>query len=162
LNGLQQRVKICAGDVREIAAFQAAQSADLVLSNPPFRPASSGRLAEGDERAAARHEWAGGLEDFLRAAAYLLKNGGRFCIVYLAERLTELLALMQQFKIEPKRLRMVHSRAGQGAKLVLVEGRRAARPGGLQVEPPLYVYEGEEYSSELKEIYTRFGFVEER
>lgn len=149
-------------DLRQVRESFAPQQYEAVLSNPPFREPHRGRIAPDEERAAARHELAGGLEDFVSAAAYLLKNGGRFCLVHLPERLVELLALMRQFKIEPKRLRMVHSRGEEDAKLVLVEGRRAARPGGLKVEAPLYVYQGEGYSQELKDLYARFGLAEER
>jgi tRNA1Val (adenine37-N6)-methyltransferase len=70
-------------------------------------------------------------------------------LVHLAERLTDLLSVMRHVKIEPKRLRLVHSRIGEVARLVLVEGVRAGRPG-MQVEPPLYVYgDGDTYSEEV-------------
>jgi tRNA1Val (adenine37-N6)-methyltransferase len=95
---------------------------------------------------------AGGLADFLRAATYLLKNGGRFYIVFLAERLADLLAGMRELRLEPKRLRCTHSRAGERGSLVLVEGRKGGR-SGLAMEPPLYVYEGEAYSAEILAIY---------
>ncbi|PNU18542.1 methyltransferase [Geothermobacter hydrogeniphilus] len=155
------RFRVVHGDLRLCRELFAAQSYRTVLANPPYRSPKSGRIAPDPERAGARHEMAGGLEDFIRAAAYLLKNNGHFCIVYLPERLAELLSLMQSCKIEPKRLRMVHSREGEGAKLVLVEGRRAARPGGLKVEAPLYVYDGDDYSAEVREIYAAFGLGQE-
>ncbi|TYO96066.1 tRNA1Val (adenine37-N6)-methyltransferase [Geothermobacter ehrlichii] len=152
LNGLDDRIEILAGRVQDVPELLPVQSVDLVLSNPPFRPPRSGRIAPDDERAAARHELAGGLDDFVRAAAFLLKNGGRFCLVHLTERLTDLLTLLRQASIEPKRLRLVHSRRKEPARLVLVEGRRAGRPG-LTIEPPLVVYEGEGYSAEVLACY---------
>jgi tRNA1(Val) A37 N6-methylase TrmN6 len=54
--------------------------------------------------------------------------------------------------LEPARVRFVHPRAGESANLVLVE----ARSGGaaeLVVEPPLYVYELEEYTPEVAAMY---------
>ncbi len=152
LNGFDDRVAILAGRVQEVPQLLPVQNADLVLANPPFRPPRSGRIAPDDERAMARHELAGGLDDFVRAAAFLLKNGGRFCLIHLAERLADLLMSLRQAAIEPKRLRLVHSRRHEPAKLVLVEGRRAGRPG-LVVEPPLVVYEGEGYSAEVLACY---------
>jgi len=154
--------RVMEGDLREGRGMFPPQQYAAVLTNPPYREPHRGRIAPDDERAAARHELAGGLEDFVAAAAYLLRNGGRFCIVYLPERLTELLALMQRHRMEPKRLRMVHSRAGVEAKLVLVEGRRAAKAGGLKVEAPLCIYEGEGYSEEVREMYARFGVTGDR
>lgn len=152
LNGLQERISIVERDLREIRAGLDPQSCDLVLSNPPYRRTGTGRMAPLAERAAARHELAGGLEDFLAAAAYLLKQGGRFSIIYLAERLAELLEGMRRHRLEPKRLRTVHARNGEAARMVLIEGRRNGRPG-LIVESPLYIYAGEDYTAEVLAIY---------
>lgn len=152
LNGLQAQVQIVEGDVRRIGELLPPQSFHVVLSNPPYREPHTGRQAPDAERAAARHLLAGGLDDFLQAAFFLLGDGGRCYLVFLAERLPELLAAMRQARLEPKRLRCVHARPGAEAQLVLVEGRKRGRPG-LKVEPPLYVREGEEYSAEVRRIY---------
>jgi len=154
LNNFQDRVEIVQGDVRDLPASLMSGSFDVVVSNPPYRSAVSGRLASGDERSRARHELAGGLVDFLTAASSLLKSGGRFFIVYLAERLPELMAEMSCLKLEPKRLRMVASREGGEARLILVEGRKNARPG-MKVESPLVIYKGagRDYSDEVLAIY---------
>ncbi|WP_429885407.1 tRNA1(Val) (adenine(37)-N6)-methyltransferase [Geoalkalibacter halelectricus] len=152
LNGLQERIRILHADVRTLDQVLEPRSFSVVLSNPPFRAAGSGRLAPQNERAAARHELTGGLEDFLRAAAELLKPGGRFYVVYLAERLVDLLDGMRRAGLEPKRLRCVHGRLGEPARLVLVEARRGGRPG-LTLEAPLVVFCGEEYSAEVRAFY---------
>ena len=154
MNGLQGRVRIVHGDLRQIRQLLPAVSADLVVSNPPYRQVGSGRVSPADERAAARHELAGGLSDFVTAAGWLLNNGGRFTVIYLVERLPELLKQMQTAGIEPKRLRMIHPRKQNPARMVLVEGRKSGRPG-LSVEKPLYVYagEGRDYSDEVLAMY---------
>lgn len=154
LNGLSARVRIVCADVRELPDEFVPGSVVAVVTNPPYRNPVSGRVAPGAERGAARHELAGGLTDFLRTATFLLNNRGRFFIVYLAERLAELLDEMRTFRLEPKRLRLVHSRAGEPAKLVLVEGRKNARPG-LTVEAPLIVYRegtGRDYTEEMEKL----------
>jgi len=154
LNGFQDRIKIVQGDVRALPASLMPGSFDVVVSNPPYRTAGSGRLALGDERSRARHELAGGLVDFLTAASSLLKSGGLFFIVYLAERLPELMAEMSCLKLEPKRLRMVYSREGGEARLILVEGRKNARPG-MKIESPLVLYKGggRDYTDEVLAMY---------
>lgn len=155
LNDLQARVAILEGELRQIRQLCPPQAADLVLANPPFRAPGNGRISADDERAAARHELAGGLETFLQAAHYLLRDGGRFCLVFLVERLAELLTLMQRVRLEPKRLRLVHHRLAVAARMVLLEGVKKGRPG-LVVEAPLIVYAGErgrEYTAEVLTMY---------
>lgn len=151
-NGLAGQVRILDGDVRNCCSLFPPQSVDLVVSNPPYRPPGSGRVAPDRQRAAARHEQAGGLREFVAAAAYLLGSGGRFCLIHLAERLAELLAELRLARLEPKRLRLVHSRPADEARLVLVEARRDGR-SGVRVEAPLYVYDGEGYSRDVLDCY---------
>lgn len=156
LNSLQARVRILREDIRNIRDILPPNDADLVISNPPYRQPASGRVAPNIERAAARHELSGGLIDFVAAARWLLKNGGLFAVIYLAERLPELMGRMGAAGIEPKRLRMVHPRQGEAAKMVLLEGRKGGRPG-LLVENPLYIYEDGElardYTEEVLRMY---------
>jgi len=156
LNCLDDRVRILRGDIRKIKDLLPVGCADLVVSNPPYRRPDSGRISPSDERAAARHELAGGLADFIAAASWLLKNGGNFAVIYLAERLPELIVTMVAAGIEPKRLRMVHSRQGVVAKMVLLQGCKGGR-SGLIVEKPLYIYKNDEgnrdYTAEVLRMY---------
>ncbi|MCP3175531.1 tRNA1(Val) (adenine(37)-N6)-methyltransferase [Desulfuromonas sp. KJ2020] len=152
LNRLDQRVEIVCGDMRAPEVLSQYAPFTAVLSNPPYRPAGTGRLSPGSERAAARHELAGGLEDFVGTAARCLDDGGRFFVIHLAERLTDILCALRLERLEPKRLRIVQSRAGEAARLVLVEGRKGAKPG-LLVEDPLVIYAGDGYSREVLAMY---------
>jgi len=128
------------GRIREDGVFT-AESFGLVLSNPPYRELGRGRLSpRGEEVNAARFESGEGLAGFIQAAGYLLATGGAFCLVGLAERLTEMLALMHEALLAPKRLRLVHGRLDAPAKIVLAQAVKNAAPG-LRVEPPLIVYE---------------------
>ena len=158
LNGLEKSIRIIQGDIRELPVELRADSFDVVTVNPPYRKVETGRVAPDGERAIARHELSGGIDDFLRAAAFLLNSGGRFYVVYLAERLVELMSGMRCFRLEPKRLRMVHSREGGSAKMVLVEGRKNSKPG-LVVEAPLIVYKGDgrDYTEEVLSMYAGPG-----
>lgn len=154
LNAFGPRVSIVEEDIRQVEQSFPAGDADLVLSNPPFRAAEKGRISNNAERAAARHELAGGLEAFLKAASYLLKDGGRLCLVFLAERSAELIMMMKTCQLEPKRMRFCHHTPGEEASLILVEGVKGAVPG-MTVEPPLIVYKGSEkaYTQEVLDMY---------
>jgi tRNA1Val (adenine37-N6)-methyltransferase len=160
LNGLSARVSIHQADICLIKEIHAGGMMDLVVSNPPYRAVASGRVAPNDERAHARHELTGTIEDFAAAASWLLKAGGQFAVVYLAERLNLLLGTMTRSGIEPKRLRMVHTTVDSAARLVLVEGSKGGRPG-LQVEKPLILYVsgqvGRCYTDEVEQMYCSVG-----
>ena len=79
---------------------------------------------------------------FLQAAAALLaRKTGRALFSYPAPQLAELLGRAEQVGLVAKRLRLVHAREDKPARLALVE-LRAARPGGLVVEPPLIEWLG--------------------
>lgn len=156
LSQLTERVQIVQADLRQYRSLARAESIALVVANPPYRVPGTGRIGPNDERAAARFELFGGLVDFVAAAAYVLCPRGHFAVVYLAERLPELLAEMSRAGLTPKRLRMIHSRQTDGAKMVLVEGCKGAS-AGLAVEPPLFIYQpharSREYSAEVLALY---------
>jgi tRNA1(Val) A37 N6-methylase TrmN6 len=70
-------------------------------------------------------------------------------VVYLAERAVDLFSAMRAARLEPKRVRMVHSFMDADASLVLVEGVKGGR-SGVKILPPLMVYDdGKNYSAEV-------------
>lgn len=128
-------------------------SYDLVACNPPYKKAGTGGLSAEKAALTARHETLCTLEDVISVGAKLLKNGGRFCICHRPERLTELITLMHQYKAEPKRLRFVQQRSAAKPWLVLLEGKKGARPG-LIAEPALIMEdETGNYTRETAQIY---------
>ena len=154
-NGLADRIEIVKGDIKEAGSLFAPASFSLITCNPPYLPEGSGLLSEQHERAVARTELLCSLEDVVRAAGRLLKMSGRFAVIHRPERLPELFMLMKEYALEPKRMRLVCPRASEAPTMVLVEGVRGGRPS-LKVGPPLVVYgEGQEYTQEIREIYSR-------
>ena len=154
-NGLTARGEMLAGDIRAHRSLFRAGSFDLAVSNPPYFPPGSGALSPDPARAAARGETDCTMQDLCAAAAYLLRTGGRFCLVHRPERLSELFVCLSAQALEPKRLRLVCPREGSAPSLVLVEARRGGRPG-LVIEPALVLTDpdGSE-SAEVKRIYRR-------
>ena len=133
----------------------AADAFRLVVSNPPFYAAGSGRVPGGAARARARHELALSPGSLCAAASRLLPKGGRFSLCFNPARLVRMLSRLSAQRLTPKRLRLVHGRGHKPATLALLE---AVKNGGeeLIVEPPLVVYgRGQNYTAEVEAIYDR-------
>ena len=154
-NGLASRGAMLTGDLRDHRKLFPAGSFDLAVSNPPYFSVESGALSPDAARAAARGETECTLEELCSAAAWLLRTGGRFCLVYRPERLAELFCRLSAAGLEPKRLRLVCHRADSAPSLVLAEARRGGRPG-LTIEPSLILTDADGGESpEVKRIYHR-------
>lgn len=129
---------------------------DLVVANPPYRKLQSGLLNLKEEKAIARHEIKMSLQEFIDAAASLLRAKGRLCLIYHPSRLSELIDALRRKDIEPKRLRFVHSTLSSEAKIFLLEAVKGGR-SGLKVDNPLYLYNQDgSYTAEMENIYGIF------
>lgn len=141
LNKLENQVGIINADFRQLRGVLPPGEWEFVVANPPYRRVGNGLINPADAVAAARHEITATLADVVEAAKYLLKYRGKFAMIHIPERLAEILAIMSQAGLEPKRLQLVYPSIDKKPKLVLVEGIRGAKPG-LDVAPPLVVYDG--------------------
>jgi tRNA1Val (adenine37-N6)-methyltransferase len=152
LNALNDRIHIIHGDLKQISRWFRAGEFDVLCSNPPYRKVGTGRMNPETEQAIARHEIACQFSDLLTAAKYLIKPGGKIFLIYLPERLSELLTELRKYNFESKRIRFVHTSNATSASFVLVEAHRDAAPGVI-VLPPLFLYRQENvYSDEAKRI----------
>lgn len=150
LNGLSERLIPLCLDVRDLtqvrlgAALGHAQGvcADVVVANPPYMRVGDGRRNEADAKYIARHEVCGGIGDFCAAAARVLRFGGSFYVVYRPDRLGELMAALNEQKLEPKRMTFVHADAESEPGMVLVEARAGGK-ASLCVTPPLILHDAE-------------------
>jgi tRNA1Val (adenine37-N6)-methyltransferase len=134
LNGLSRQMKILQADIRHPPLSPG--TADIVICNPPYRKADSGRINPNASRAVARHEILVSLEDLLTTARYLMRTKGKFAIVFPTERLTDLLSQSRRFRLEPKRVQVVYPDIHSSSKLVLVETVLEGNPG-LEILPPI-------------------------
>lgn len=144
------------GDIREIRSLLPAGEQDLVICNPPYKLPGSGLINPDAAKGAARHEVACTLDDICAAAAWLLRFGGRLTMCQRPERLTDVLGAMRAHGIEPKRLRLVQGRPGKAPKLFLIEGKRGARPGYMDILPTLMIEDKNGFTREMREIYASY------
>lgn len=153
LNDLQDRIEIVQGDIKEAGELFAPASFDTVTSNPPYMIGQHGLVNPDMEKAVARHEILCTLEDVVRAAAKLLRPGGRFYMVHRPFRLAEIIRTLSEYHLEPKRMQMVYPYVDKEPNMVLIESVRGGRPR-MTVEKPLIVYERPGvYMPEITELY---------
>ena len=150
-NGLNNIVPICA-DLKTLWDGAPLGGLDVVVCNPPYKAANAGIESAGDAHRIARHEILCGIDDVCRAAARLLKFGGRLCLCNRPERLADVMAAMRKNDIEPKRLRFVCKTAEDAPWLFLIEGKKGGKPF-MKVLPQLYINGAEGFSEELLGIY---------
>lgn len=137
-NDLGGRVSVHAEDVINLRKSFPHSTFDLVVSNPPFRIAGSGKVSPRAGRDSARHETTAGLADFLAAAKYLVKPSERICFIQLPSRLPEFMALSSEMKLSVLRMRMIHGNAESPATMFMIELAKGRRSAPV-VEPPLFV-----------------------
>ena len=153
LNGLEDKIDIVQGDVKDASKIFGASSFHVVTVNPPYLKAGAGLTNPDSEKAIARHEILCTLDDVLRESAKLLKPQGRFYMVHRPLRLPEIMNLMIKYRIEPKRMRLVYPYIDHAANMVLIEGLRGGRPG-METEKPLIVYQSRGvYTDEIYDVY---------
>jgi tRNA1(Val) A37 N6-methylase TrmN6 len=153
VNGLDKRIHILCMDMKALQPVKIGAPIDLVVSNPPYRKAATGRINPDQQRAVARHEIKVTLPDFIETARRMLRVSGRLVMIYPAERMTDLIVQMRSSGIEPKLTRMIHSAVDTRAKLILVEGRKGGRPG-LKIGPPLIIYQKDgSYTDEVQAMF---------
>ena len=153
LNGLEERIRIVQGDIKEADALFAPASFGLITCNPPYMIGGHGLQNPDSPKAIARHEVLCDFEDVARAAERLLKSGGHFYLVHRPFRLAEIICVLKEHGLEPNRMRLVYPYVDREPNMVLLDCVRGGR-SRLQVEKPLIVYKAPgEYTDEIYEVY---------
>lgn len=150
-NEKQDQLKMIEGDVKEAGKQLGYGLYDSVTCNPPYFLANeSSNRNQSEHYTIARHEVLCTLEDCIRSAADLLKQGGKTAFVHRPERLLDIVTLMRQYRLEPKRMQLIYPKEGKEANMLLIEGIKDAKPG-LKVLPPFIVYEQDDtYTEQMR------------
>jgi tRNA1Val (adenine37-N6)-methyltransferase len=152
-NQLEDRITVFCTDMILLRPDMTAGPVDLVVCNPPFRRQGSGRINPDPQRAVARHEIKANLGEIIQTSHRMLRTAGRLVLIYTAGRLTDILSRMRTDGIEPKFIRMIHSRQDTEAVLILIEGVKGGRPD-LKIAPPLIIYDKKtDYTDEVESMF---------
>lgn len=147
-------ITVINSDLKELKGKVPFGYFDLVVCNPPYKENGTGIYNPHSGKKAARHEVMCSLEDIIKISSSLLNFGGRLCICQRPERLTDILVLMREHNVEPKRLRLVQQRLNKPPKLVLVEGRKGGKRGFMTTEETLMIENSlGEFSEEMLKVY---------
>ncbi len=153
LNDLEEDIEIVQGDIVKASEIFGKASFDVVVTNPPYKKSDNGLPNPNEAKAIARHEIKCTFEDVAREGAALLRPGGKFFLVHRPERLAEVIDTLKKNKLEPKRLKMVHSYIDSEATMFLLEASKGGNEF-MKVEKPLIIYKEENvYTDEIHEIY---------
>jgi len=157
VNCFAGRVRLVEADLFDAKARKAAdllETADVVVTNPPFLDGRAARISPDAGRAMAHVLGEGGLAGWLKAALALLRPGGVFVMIFRADALDAILAALkgrlgalEVFPIFPKQ--------GRPAIRVIVRGRKGSK-APLAVLPGLVLHgEDGKFTPATEEIHRR-------
>jgi tRNA1Val (adenine37-N6)-methyltransferase len=153
LNHLNDRISIVQGDIREAVSIFGAASFDVAVSNPPYMIGRHGLTNPDPAVAIARHEILCSFRDIAEQTSRILTDRGRFYLIHRPFRLAEIMCTLKEYRLEPKRMRLVYPFADKEPNMVLLEACKNGNPR-IRVEKPLIVYERTGvYTREIREIY---------
>ena len=155
LNNLEHKFEIINTNIKNITEVLEPHKFDVVVTNPPYKKADTGVKSIDRKQLISRHEVECTLEDVIKASSELLKPHGKLFMVHRPSRLGDIFALMREYKLEPKIMRLVAPLSGKEPNMVLVCGIKSAK-SDLKIIPTLFVYNVDgSYTKEIDEIYGR-------
>lgn len=152
LNNLEDKITVITGD---IVNYKTDVQYDVVICNPPYKRAETGLVNPSDKLKIARHEVCCNLHEIVKTASAILKPLGRFSVIHRPERLVDIISEMRSYKLQPKRIKYIHSYITKPPVMVMVEGRKYSNPY-LSTEAPLVIYKSDgTYTDEIVKIYNK-------
>ncbi len=155
VNHLERIIKIINGDVKNIQKILLEKGFDIVCCNPPYMKPSSGRQSSNTAKMIARQEIKADLDDFVKAAKYLLKPSGQFFMINRANRLDDIFFCLKKYGFNKICFQMVKSFKEKDSSMVLIcaefdEDIKKTK------KTDLIIYEAQgQYTEEVKKIYKR-------
>ena len=155
LNNLEEKFNILNINIKNVFEFIRPNTIDCIVTNPPYIKINTGAKNLGKKKLISRHEVECNLEDIIKISYKLLKSKGEFYMVHRAERLVDIIYLLRKYRLEPKKIRFVHSKQNSSPKLILI---KCIKDGGhsLKIDKPLIIYnDNGEYTQEIYKIYNK-------
>lgn len=126
---------------------------DICVSNPPFYHSSVVK-SENQNIKIARYNDSMPLEAFIKSTSKILKSDGKFFFCYDVKQINDIIILLNTYKFNIETLQFVHPKKEKDATLILVYARRNSK-SLTKVLPPLMVFQNDEFTQEVQDIYTK-------
>ena len=142
-NGLQARTRVLRLDAlnsTERREARLAESANCVVTNPPFFDARAVRASPHEGKARAHVLAHAGLADWIQASLAMLAPGGRFVMIHRPDALGVILAAIGS-RLGSLALLPVHPAIGASAHRLLVSGVKGSK-APLRLAPGLILHRG--------------------
>ena len=155
-NNLDNQINLIYGDIKELYKNMDNNSYDTIVSNPPYFKSNT-KIPVNEGKRIARNEQTLNIGDIFVIAKKLLKDGGNIAIVIDTERLVEVIEMMKENSIEPKKLQFVYPKSTKNSKIMLIEGTKNGNPG-IKVLNPIYIQdEANNYTDYIENLLNNFG-----
>lgn len=154
INHLENQIEIINGDINEYYKQLESDSVDVITCNPPFfKINEESKFNDSKYKKIARHEITLSLEQIFKIAKKILKNNGNIAIVHRPDRLMEILSVMKENNIEPKRIQFVYPKPTMDSNIILIEGTKNGK-SGLKILPPIFVHKKDgSYTEQVKKYF---------
>lgn len=103
--------------------------ADVVVCNPPYLKTTETYTDQKTLSEVAKTELLTTLESVVDSAEKLLKFGGKFFMVHRTDRLVDVLSTLRKYRIEPKKLTIIHPNEKAEPVVFLVEAHKGGKVG---------------------------------
>jgi len=155
INNLENQINIINDDINNYYQNVETDTFDVITCNPPyFKLTDESNVNDSNFKTIARHEKTLTLNQIFKIGKKLLKNNGNIAIVNRPERLVEIIEVMKQNNIEPKRVQFVYPKTKKDANILLIEGTKNGRPG-IKILPPLYAHnDNGNYTNEITKYFS--------
>ena len=155
INDLNEQIYIIYDNMKNYLNYFNMGSFDIVISNPPFFRINENTnfLNNLKQLSIARHEVEINLEELIKIASELVKDRGYFYLVHRADRLSEILNNLIEYRFEAKKIKFCYTTKYKNAKIVLIEAIKNGKTG-LTILPSLIINkENGEYTDEVLKMF---------
>ena len=155
INNLNEQIYIIYDNMKNYLKYFNMSFFDIIISNPPFFKINENVkfLNNLEQLSIARHEVEIDLDELIKISSELVKDRGYFYLVHRADRLSEILNILQKYKFEAKKIKFCYTTKYKNAKIVLIEAIKNGK-SGLTILPPLIINkENGEYTDEVLKMF---------